>query len=542
MGCVPGKRCVEFSAATRWGALSAARRTRFAVVVTLGALLVAAPLVYTHRNGWVLLLDWAPGPRSSEVNWVQLPSGPLLKAVVALAAALSPSSVGGVLPAVAVASCFVSGAWLALRWKVSALCAFAGGAAASLSPFVINRLYVGQVGVLFGTAALLLFGAAALDAAETGRVVPAAVWAVVAPAFSLHLLAPVLTVAAFGAVVVARRNSNRAGVFWFARCAAVTVVSTAVWVVPVALLQSGDLASPGTPEGVGTFVVDGSWWSLLWSLPLGAAFWRPTSALLGVPAVVVACVAAVTLAVRWFHGSGWTRDVRSVAFGSLVVGASAASLGRGVFGQWWNLAASAVPLLGLYREPGKMLVLTVPAVVVGAAALIPTRRWAGVIVAAALCGTSAFTLSRLAVVAPAVSYPSDWDRVASVADDGCRIAVIGDEAYMMPFFVGGRVVANPASGFFGSRAAVSDDPEVKGLYPRNGSDGAVLWVWTFHREIGEPGRRSYGNPAEAGIGWAMVDRPARHDVEVNELEQAGFVLVFSTDQVGLWRTVEPCLR
>lgn len=543
----------------RAGAERAGLVACWAVGLALAALFAAR-----WRGGWLLLLDWAPGPASVEQPAHELPSGPALDVLVDLLSRLSTNFAGWGTVAAGVLVAYAGGIRLARSWRgpgASALswwASLAAGCVAAANPFVVARVYSGQVGVLWGYALLWFFAAQlarSFDRDDPRASIVPALWCALAAAFTLHLVVVGSVLAAIFAVVQSRRTGPAAAFRRFAVFVAVTAGVTAAWVLPELARSGQHLGTAGGAAGADIFSSGGPWWSLWLRAAGGAGFWRavPDGTLLVAGLVVAA--AWVSTVVGWRFGSGWSRDLRLMVLASAVVAVGVAHLGRGPSAGPWGWFISWFTPAGLIREPGKFTMLAMLAPACGAAAavqrLLDARGGearallphAGrVLLGAAAVGMVATWLGVTSRVTPS-EHPSEWRRArAAVEVDRCKVAVLGDGAYADPGFTDSRIVANPAKGFFGARAVVSVDPQLPGLAPRPASSPDQRWLaevngaW-LRGSVPEP---DAGSARAAGIGWVFVDRPVDRPLLAAALDDAGFRASELHDRAGLWRVPGGC--
>jgi hypothetical protein len=194
-----------------------------------------------------------------------------------------------------------------------------------------------------------------------------------------------------------------------------------------------------------------------------------------------------------------------------------------------------------------MLALLLPAcgaaaatqrLLVGRWSLRPSARSIGVGVAVLSVVMMLWTWSTLAGSLRTSDYPAAWETArAAVSVDECAIAVLGDGAYTDPGFTDGRIVTDPARGFFGDRAVVSFDPQLKGIEPRPARTRAERWSAGVNDRYLD-GQAPEADPraaSRAGIGWVFVNRPADRTGLADALTADGFTPVLVSDWAGLWQ-------
>lgn len=544
-------------------AAATARDRRGAVVAIAVGIAVATVFVTRWSSGWLLLLDWAPGPGTTPGSGPGLPVGIGVRWFVDLLAALEPRIVGWVPPATAVLATYAGGCAVARRrpgtdgrplgWAAATV----GGCVAVANPFVASRLYVGQIGVLWGFAAFLFLVASLMRSVDRDgwrAWLPPGLWLTAAAAATVHLAVIGVVPVIFAAVVVHRRRGWRTVWTRTAATLGVATLLTSAWLVPDLLRRGASLGTAGG-DGAAAAFRSGGPLSTLWARGLGGAgFWRPLPAgSLTVVGVVVALAWAATF-VAGRHGRGHSREARWLLAALAAVAAVAVYAGRGPLADVWAALVEHVWPVGLLREPGKLAMLALPAPIAGAAAatqaLADRIGAAGIVAAATAAGAAVVAVAGLVLLTallPTSRYPAEWWAAAdAAAADECPIAVLGDGAYTTPGFTGARVVANPARGFFGERALVSADAGVKGLVPPPPANRAERWAAEINAAllggtspsavVGIDPQRATG----AGVGWVFVDRPVDRPALASALDRAGFEPVVATDRAGLWRTDGGC--
>lgn len=453
------------------------------LVAVCVATLVVFPLA---GKGWLLLLDWATGPRDGLAAKVfegrSLPAGPLFFAGAAALRALFGAAGGWLVIAVALGA----GAWgcAVLARRGGAIAQVVAGGAYVVNPFVHDRLYVGHVALLAGMAALPWFANALLTAPAKDRraSVGAGVVLAVAIALDVHLLwiAALLVLAA---VLVERSRALHAAI-----ALGVAAVLTAPWLVPLA----GDTVESGGSQAVAAFGTRSDPdLGLTLGLVAQSGFWREgTSRAWAGPValrlVALALVLAVTALGCWprrtlTKGPAAAADPRvpgaGPLLGTLGVAAAVALIlahgDRGPLGPLYRWLVVSVPGFGAMREAQKfvMVITLFQAVALGfgAAALVGAtprgvRRVATPAVFALpllLAPTTPWGLT--GAIAPS-RYPPSWAEVDRVVGrDDRNIAVLPWALYYDPGFTDGRVVAAAARSYLGPRALTSRDPEIAGV-------------------------------------------------------------------------------
>lgn len=531
--------------------------------VAVGAALITL-LAVQWSSGWLLLLDWAPGPEGA-AGALGLPSGPAIRLVADVAGALSPGLAGWGVVAGGVLLAYAGGVRLARCWRgtsgapISWWAASVAGLLAAANPYVAARVYSGQVSMIWGSAVMWFLAASLMEADRRGSrrsELRPVLWCALGAAFSLHLLVVGLAMGAVAAVVRSRRSGPRTSVRRLVRFAAGSSAVTLVWLVPELIRVHDTLGGAGGATGAQVFVSGGPLWTLWARAAGGAAFWRelPAGSLTAF-GIATGLAWVATLIYAWRFGAGWSRRIRHFLLGCAAVGVVAAHTGRGPTAELWSWSITAVPAVGLLREPGKLAVLATLAPACGAAAAAqrvidrPHRRRslpAGMRSALVLGPLTVLLLGSWFAFAgsiPTSSYPAAWyeAREAATVDD-CRVAVIGDGAYTDPGFTGGRIVAHPASGFLGERSVISTDPRLPGLEPPPADTDAQRWLDRVNGVHLDDGRftGTTSSAADAGVGWVFVDRPVDRPELAAALDGAGFEMHVLDDWAGLWRVPGGC--
>lgn len=526
------------------------------VAPALPPLALIALFANRWSNGWLLLLDTSPGPRSAPWSGPDLPVGIGLKMLVGAVAALDPALVGWAIPTAAVVVAYAGGHRLAQRWcgprgqRISGAAAIVGGCVAAANPFVAARLYSGQIGVLWGYAVLWWLVAATLTALEDSRwrawIAPG-VWLAIGAAATVHMAVIGSIPIAIAGIVHMRRHGRGAGAARAGLALVLGAAITAAWLVPLIASGRGELGEAGGARAAHAFASGGPA-TTLWLRALGGAgFWRPLpGGALTVFGVLVALAWGAT-AIAWRHGSGHSRDTRHVLVLSAFAAVAFVYLGRGPVSSAWSWSVAHLWPAGLLREPGKLVMLAVLAPACGAAVatqrLIERHRTAG---RALVTGSVVAVLVAWGGLADHLEpsrYPAEWTAARAVTDaDECAIAVLGDGAYTNPGFTGGRVVAHPARGFLGPRAVVSNDAQMAGIGPREPQNDSERWATaTNARYLDDNGIAPTATDAgEAGVGWVFVDRPVDRPALAADLSAGDFEPAYRTDRVDVWRVPGGC--
>ncbi len=445
--------------------------------------LVVAPLT---AKGWLLLLDWVPGPGddlgAKVFSGRSLPAGPLFFTLAAGLRALFGAAGAWLIVAIAL----VLGGWGAgvLAQRAGSVGQAVAAGAFIVNPFVHDRLYAGHVALLLAMAALPWLAHVLVEAPlTTTSAVKAALVLALAIAVDVHL-------AWVGGLLVlgALAAQGRWGAGWqaAARHGSVAVAVTLALTLPWLVVLAPDATPSGTVGALDAFATRADpQLGLTLGLIAQEGFWRPSPASWPGPvAVRLAALAAVLgLGALGFwsahrrHRMGAAPDGGGVLTPALVgiaaLGVVLAHGSQGPLGGTFSLAIDAVPGFSVMREAHKFTMLVTLAQAVGlalgvAALLDVLPDLARKVAVPLLC------LAPL-LLAPATPwglqgslatsrYPQSWAEVGRIIEaDDLSMAVLPWVHYADPGFTGGRVVAAPARSYFGSRALVSLDPGLAGV-------------------------------------------------------------------------------
>jgi hypothetical protein len=409
-----------------------------------------------------------------------------------------------------------------------------GAFAYAWTPFLAERLLLGQWGLLLAYAALPWLVAAVRDV-RTGRpralprLVLAAAPAAVTPTGGVIALATVAVLLP-GGFPGWRRATALAGAAVAALCAP--------WAVAAATSAAGGRSDP---EGVAAFAARAENWSGVWGALAGSGgIWNAQTVPASRSSALVPVATAALLAVcvvgflevrrRWPGGAG---RLALLAAGSFLLAAAGTAVGAPVL-EW---LVRSVPGAGLLRDGQKFLipyaVLLAVGLSVGAEVLADRlgRRFDQttgrvVLVAAALLPVA--ILPDLAFGAAGqlrpVHYPADWDVVSA------RVAAAPGEVLSLPFqgyqryrWNRGQVVRDPAPRYLDAPVLMNDalrvgDVTVDGENPRARRALAVI-------DAGEP-------VARLGVRWVLVRKEPGVDVPAAII--SGLRPAFAGPYLALW--------
>jgi hypothetical protein len=432
---------------------------------------LAALVCYPFAGGRLLLLDFVSGPHqpllpATAFGLDGLDGGVPLAIGFGLLDRLLGQA-GSVVPVVIFFPLATTGAARLLRTAV-----FPARLGAALfyavNPFVFDRLYAGQLGVLLGYALLPFAVAALIDAAqEPHRMGRAACWAGAAVIMSEQfawILAPVTA-----AIFLTRPHRVRASVRLGAAALGTAAISSYLLVAPVLvgtspvgpLTQLTAYRTRGDPR-----------FGLLVNVAGLYGFFRPgptepKNLFSGWPAVLAALLVIVAV--------GYVAVLRDAAHrrnGLAILAAGIAgyflALGdQGPTGGLFRLAYEHVPGFVVMREPDKFAVLVALAYAYGfgwGIAWLTTRSRQKVaqvaVTALAIALPLVYTpnlLGGLGGQVKASELPSSWSIASRLAGQDTVLFLPWHEYFPTPF-TDQRTIANPAAFYFGGTVLTSQNP------------------------------------------------------------------------------------
>ena len=484
---------------------AALRRLALPVTALIVTLLVLAPLA---APGYVLSYDMVFVPRQP-LRWdLILPSATLpravpLDALVSLATQIVPGWLLQrlVLAAILLLAAIGAGRLVPAGRTATRLVAAVGYA---WTPYLAERLLLGQWGLLLAYAALPWLAAAALRvrAGERHALLPLAGWAALAavtPTGGLIALA----------VVVALASSRLA--------AAVTLLLNSPWLLAVALT---DADARSDPDGVAAFAARGNDWTGALGALLGTGgTWNAQTVL---PSRASVLAPAGTLILLALAGAGlrelWRRWPAGVAtrLTALAAGGLAVALLGAVPGVRDLLAwlVATVPGAGLLRD-GQKFVMPYALLLCLAAALGAERAAARIADRIADRATGRVVLGAALVLPVAlqpdlafgagnrlrpVAYPADFAVVARlVAADPGPVVSLPPAAYHSYPWNHGRTVLDPLPRYLDADV-LTDDRLMVGRIVVGGEDRRATAI-----------RQALTNRvplADLGVRWVVVQRVA----------------------------------
>jgi hypothetical protein len=527
-------------------------RVRF-VPHAVAALITAVVLAPLAAPGYVLRYDMVFVPRQP-LRWEmvapadELPRAVPLDALVSLANLAVP---GWLLQRIVLAGIVYFAALGMARLVPTGrtLSTVVGAVAYAWTPFVAERLLLGQWGLLLAYAALPWLVAAARDVragrpGAVARLVLAAAPAAVTPTGGLIALATVVVlvpprlVKRADAAAGARHGEAGRASSW--KAAGAVAALCAPWAVAAVTSAAGGRSDP---DGVGAFAARAENWSGAWGALAGTGgIWNAQTvpASRSSPLVPVATVALLAVCVVGFvelrrRWPGGAVRLAVLAGGAFLLAVAGTAPGAPVLS--WLVAQ--VPGAGLLRDGQKFLIpyalLMAVTLTVGAEVLAErlARRLDGaapavwVVLVAALLAPVAI-LPDLAFGAGGqlrpVRYPADWDAVSA------RVAAAPGEVLSLPFhgyqryrWARGEVVRDPAPRYLDAPVLINDalqvgDLTVDGESPRAARVQALL-------DAGEP-------VARLGFRWVLVRKEPGVEVPAGAL--AGLRPAFDGPYLALW--------
>ena len=465
---------VRAAAAGTEGGLRAAR-ARTALVATAPLLLgvvLAALVCYPFAGGRLLLLDFVSGPHQPLLPAAAfgldggLTGGvPLTIGFRLLDRVLGQA--GSVVPAAVFFPLATTGAARLLRTAMLPA-RLGAGFFYAVNPFVFDRLYAGQLGVLLGYALLPFAVTALLDAAqEPHRVGRAACWAGAMMMMSEHFAWILVPVTA--AIVLTRPYLVRASVRLGAAALGAAAISSYLLVAPllVGTRPAGPLAQLTAYRTQADPRV-----GLLANVAGLYGFFRPGPAepknlFSGWPAVLAALLLIVAVGyVAVLRDAARRRDGLAILAAG-VAGYFLALGDQGPTGGLFRLAYEHVPGFVMMREPDKFAVLVAFAYAYGfgwgiAWLTTRSRQKAARVAVAALAIVLPLTytpnlLGGLGGQVKASELPSSWSVASRLAGQG-TVLFLPWHAYFATPFTGQRVIANPAAFYFAGTVLASQNP------------------------------------------------------------------------------------
>lgn len=384
----------------------------------------------------------------------------------------------------------------------------------AVNPFVFDRLYAGQLAVLFGYAVLPFVARALLEVAkEPGSVLRASLWAGIAVALDEHvawILVPVTIAAAATRVRPLRATAALvlAGIGAAAMSCYLLVPPLLVGTKPSAVSAQLHAFRTASDPHVGLYANVAGLYGFFRPAP------EPKDLYSGWPAVLAAILVVVAVG---YVAAVRARDLRRNALAVLCAGGCGYLLalgGQGPTGGIYRFLSVHLPGFVIMREPEKYVALVALAYAYGFAeglALLAdrvrTRRGYLVPGALALLLPFAYTPTLVGGLGGHVSsshYPSSFAVAARLVGDGSVLFLPWHE-YMAARYAGGRVIANPGADLFAGRVIEGEDPGRGYSFTAEDREHAVLG-----RSLAAPTRATALQPllTRLGVEWVALERAA----------------------------------
>lgn len=381
------------------------------------------------RPGYALFLDHVTVPNPIAPQWGQLTNSAGLRAwpldgVVWLWSQVFPTwALQQVILVIAVAGAGLGSGLLLRRW--GGVAAFAASVLASVNPYVIERLLLGQTALLLAYASIPWILIASRQSSRARRVILTTLASL--PAAITPWGGVVAGSVAISSVLV-RRRQRREVLFQAAASAALCLV----WVVPAML------ASPGgaDPEGARAFALtDETGLGQFGSALLGAGVWSSAAqATQGGALFVGAAGLLLGLCVLGARVVARRNVAQAGVMLAVLLGVPAvAALLSGPVLPWWA-RSQTLPGVAMFRDLHRVLAPSVLALVVlgaiGLSVLVATLTAGRGLLAGALAVVLSFSL--VAMLVPAgpgrvhdayrpVWFPTEWDAALGLLDGPGRI-------------------------------------------------------------------------------------------------------------------------
>ena len=506
---------------------------------------LAALVCYPFAGGRLLLLDLVSGPHQPllpptafGLNGGLTEGVPLTIGFRLLDRLLGPA--GSAVPAVVFFPLATTGAARLVRTAVLPA-RLGAGLLYAVNPFVFDRLYAGQLGLLLGYALLPFAVTALLDGArEPHRVGRAACWAAATVMMSEHfawILVPVTV-----AIALTRPCRVRASLRLGAAALGAAVISAYMLAGPLlagaspagALAQLSVYRTRADPRA-----------GLLVNVAGLYGFFRPgptepKNLYSGWPAVLVALMLIVAVGyVAVLRDAAHRRGGLALLAGG-VAGYFLALGNQGPTGGLFQLAYEHVPGFVMMREPDKFAVLVALAYVYGfghGIAWLMTRsrqRVARIATAAlAMALPLAYTPNLLGGLGGQVKgseLPSSWSVAARLAGRATVLFLPWHEYFPTPF-TEGRMIANPAAFAFTGTVLTSQNPGSGYAFSTEDPEHAFL-----DRLLGPPVDRQRVCAALAGLGvrYVALAKVADWRDFARVADAPGMRLVYSSPSLDLF--------
>ena len=530
------------------GALARTARERAALVSSAPLLLgvvLAAGVCYPFADGRLLLLDFVSGPHQPLLPPAAFGLDDALTGGVPFALACNVldrllGQAGSVVPALIFFPLATTGAARLLRDAVLPA-RLGAGLLYAVNPFVFDRLYAGQLGVLLGYALLPFAVDALLNAAQCPHhVARAAGWSASTVMMSEHFAWILVPVTA--GILLTRPHRVPASLQLAGAALGAAVISSYLLVPPVlvgtrptgALTQLAVYRSQADPR-LGLLANVAGLYGFFRPGPI-----EPKNLLSGWPAVLAALLVVVAI--------GYAAVLRDPArrrngLAVLVAGVAGYFLAlgdQGPTGGLFRLAYEHVPGFVMMREPEKFAVLTALAYAYGfgwgIAWLTTQSRGKGARIAAiALAGVLPLSytpnlLGGLGGQVKASPLPSSWSFAERIVGQGTVLFLPWREYFPTPF-TDQRMIVNPAARYFGGTVLTSQNPGSG--YAFTAEDPEHVFLGTV---IGPPvdPQTTQAALAGLGVGFVVLAKVADWRDFADVVDVPGIRLVYSSPTLDLF--------
>jgi hypothetical protein len=472
-GRIPERAGVIVTAkAGRSTGTSGVRATLRASAPSLLGVVLAVLVCYPFVGGRLLLLDYVSGPHQPVVpaTVFGLDGGLTGGVPFAIGSGLLDHVFGQAGPALPVAVFFpIATTGGARIVRTAALPGRLGaGLVYAVNPFVFDRLYAGQIGLLLGYALLPFAVAALLDAAaEPRRIARAACWVAATVMMSEHfawILVPVT------AAIALTRPRRLLASLHLAGAALGAAAISAYLLVPPLLAGAGPAGAPAqltayrtqSDPRVGLFVNVAGLYGFFRPGPT-----EPKNIFSGWPAILAALLVVVALGyVAVLRDAAHRRDGLALLAAG-IAGYFLALGSQGPTGGLFDFAYAHIPGFVIMREPDKFAVLVALAYAYGFGHGIAwlTIRSSGKLAWAAPAALAVVLpltytpnlLGGLGGQVKASQIPLSWSVAARIAGQN-RVLFLPWLEYFATPFTGQRVIANPAASYFAGTVISSQNP------------------------------------------------------------------------------------
>ncbi len=529
-----------------------AGRARTALVASAPLLLgivLAAGVCYPFAGGRLLQLDFISGPHSPIVPAEAFGLNGALTGGVPFAVACNLldrflGQAGSVIPAVIFFPLATTGTARLLR-AVVLPARLGAGLLYVVNPFVFDRLYVGQLGVLLGYA-LLPFAVDALLAAaqRPHRVARAAGWSAAAVMMSEHFAWILVPVTA--GILLTRAHRGPASLRLAGAALGAAAIGSYLLVAPVlvgtspagAIAQLAAYRTQADPR-FGLLVNVAGLYGFFRPGPI-----EPKNLISGWPAVLAALLLVVALGyAAVLRDPARRRDGLAVLVAG-VAGYFLALGDQGPTGALFRLAYEHVPGFVMMREPDKFAALTALAYACGLGWGIDwlASRSGGRgarIGAIALAGVLPLTytpnlLGGLGGQVRASTVPASWSVAERLVGSGTVLFLPWSEYFPTPF-TGQRMIANPAARYFTGTVLTGQDPGSGFAFA--GEDPEHVFLDRVIGPTADP-RTTQAALAGLGVRFVVVAKVADWRDFADVVDVPGIRLAYSSPTLDLY-TVRP---